>query len=80
MTVSRLTHNGQRFQVSIPWRSTGTLCVPSNRATAQRRMSSLLRTLEKADGLKAKYDQTIVTYLEKQYIRVVMDNGVSSEE
>ena len=73
-TVESLHHDGQRFEVGIPW-CDGIPNVQSNLSMAKRRLHSLMRLLQKKPDIQVRYAKVLTDYLNKGYIK-----RVSAEE
>ena len=66
-------HNGERYEIGHPWKSDVNL--PNNYYAALNRVRSLEKRLTRNHELKNKFDETLTTDLQKQYVTpVVMQN------
>ena len=66
-------HNGERYEIALPWKSDVNL--PNNYYAALNRVCSLEKRLTRNLELKKKFDETLTTDLQKQYVTpVVMQN------
>ena len=67
-------HNGERYEIGLPWKSDVNL--PNNYYAALNRVRFLEKSLTRNNELKKKFDETLNTDLQKQYVTtVVMQNS-----
>ena len=74
--VQRISFDGQRYQVSLPWKENAPP-LPDNFELCHRRLDSLLRRLKQNPPLLAEYDSVIRDQLSRGIIEVV--NNTSSD-
>ena len=70
--LETIKHNGERYEVSLPWRK-GHIEVGDNFALAKGRLSSLSRKLHANAELKREYVKTFNDQLEKGIIEKVLE-------
>ncbi|XP_065195851.1 uncharacterized protein LOC135827251 [Sycon ciliatum] len=74
LTAATLSHDGERFQIGIPWHGGGPGPeVRSNFELANGRLTSLMRMLERKPDVKLRYAAVLEDYLSKGYIRLLED-------
>ena len=72
LTVDTLKHDGQRYEVGIPWlRGLEEPDIEENRKTAEHRLNSLLSMLERKPAIKLQYAAVLQSHLKKGYTRLV---------
>ena len=75
--VQQISFDGQRHQVSLPWKE-NTSPLPDNFELCHRRLDSLLRRLKQNPPLLAEYNSVIRDQLSRGIIEVV-DNPSPDE-
>ena len=63
-------HNGERYEIGLPWKTDVQL--PNNYYAALNRVRSLEKRLIRNPGLKKKFNETLTTDLQKQYVKPVV--------
>ena len=77
--VQQISFNGQRYQVSLPWKE-NTPPLPDNLELCRRRLDSLLRKLKQKPQLLAEYDYIIRDQLSRGIVEVVNDPSLSEHD
>ena len=77
--VQQISFNGQRYQVSLPWKE-NTPPLPDNLELCHRQLDSLLRRLKQNPQLLAEYDSIIRDQLNRGMIEVVDDPSSSEHD
>eukprot|EP00117_Sycon_ciliatum_P034581 scpid8721/ scgid26367/ len=71
LATATMRHDGQRYEIGLPWiRPTGPN-ITSNRAQAEQRLRGLEKTLSAKPAIQAEYHRVLAAHLEKGYIRIV---------
>ena len=71
LATATMRHDGQRYEIGLPWiRPTGPNII-SNRAQAEQRLRGLEKTLSAKPAIQAEYHRVLAAHLEKGYIRIV---------
>ena len=71
MAQKSVKHDGQQYEVAIPWKKYSCTCLLDNYIDAEKRLHHVEKQfLKKPEILKA-YEETINQYLTKEYIRQV---------
>ena len=65
------------YQVDLPWKNTD-IRLPNNRVLAEKRLNLLKKRLQKDEHLLDKYRETVNSYLDNNYARVVPDGEVTT--
>ena len=74
--VQQISFDGQRYQVSLPWKE-DIPPLPDNLELCKGRLNSLLRRLKQNTSLLAEYDTVIKDQLNRGIVEVI-DNPSSS--
>ena len=77
--VQQISFDGQRYQVSLPWKE-NTPPLPDNLELCHRQLDSLLRRLKQNPQLLAECDSIIRDQLNRGMIEVVDDPSSSEHE
>ena len=64
-----ICHNGERYQIGLPWKAAKKL--QNNYFSAVSQLKSLQKRLQKDPGLNQKYNQTLQTDLDKNFVKRV---------
>ena len=76
--VQQISFNGQRYQVSLPWKESHPP-LPSNLGLCRKRLAGLLRKLRQTPQLLAEYDSVIKDQISKGIVKVVDDPHPSDD-
>ena len=71
-------HNGERYEVGLPWKTDVNL--PNNYYAALNRVRSLEKRSTRNPELKKRFDETLTTDLEKQYVKPVVKQNPPPEK
>ena len=77
--VQRISFDGQRYQVSLPWKENAPP-LPDNFELCRRRLDSLLRRLKQNPPLLVEYDSVIRDQLSRGIIEVVNNTSLDGHE
>ena len=64
-----ICHNGERYQIGLPWKPVKKL--QNNYFSAVSQLKSLQKRLQNDPGLNQKYNQTLQTDLDKNFVKPV---------
>ena len=71
MAQKSVKHDGQQYEVAIPWKKYSCTCLLDNYIDAEKRLHHIGNQLSKAPKVCKAYEETIDHYLTKEYIRQV---------
>ena len=71
-------HNGERYEIGLPWKTDVQL--PNNYYAALNRVRPLEKRLTRNPELKKRFDETLTTDLEKQYVKPVVKQNPPPEK
>ena len=64
-----ICHNGERYQIGLPWKPV--MKLQNNHFSAVSQLKSLQKRLQNDPGLNQKYNQTLQTDLDKNFVKPV---------
>ena len=71
MAEKSIKHDGQRYEVTIPWKEYPGTCLLNKYSYAEKRLHHIEKQLSKKQEVCKAYEETINQYLTKGYIRKV---------
>ena len=71
-------HNSERFEIGLPWKTD--VHLPNNYYAALKGVRSLEKRSTRNPELKKNFDETLTSYLEKQYVKPVVNQNPPPEK